>query len=270
MKKIDNFLSFFGVLILFGLLVLGCDKNARRRKELSRMKGNFSIEQPVSSEIHSIDAKLYFGDLKLLAGDAFSVRADCSYKELMPEIRESDGKLTISQSEKVRRKQFPENIMCVVEITCQSGKAGGKRFSEIDLASIVGNVSVQGVSSDAIMVNCGVGNLKVSDCFSAESSVESDTGNISVENLSSSILTVKTATGNQSISNTSFDELNASSKLGNVRIRGIKLLSDYSIDLNVGIGSIILGGEKQGKSCKVDGGPKKINASTETGNITVE
>ena len=29
MKKIDNFLRFFGVLILFGLLVLGCDKNAR-------------------------------------------------------------------------------------------------------------------------------------------------------------------------------------------------------------------------------------------------
>ena len=123
-----------------GSLLGVTNNNARRRKELSRMKGNFSIEQPVSSEIHSIDAKLYFGDLKLLAGDAFSVRADCSYKELIPEIRESDGKLTISQSEKVRRKQFPENIMCVVEITCPSGKAGGKRFSEIDLASIVGIV----------------------------------------------------------------------------------------------------------------------------------
>ena len=270
MKRIENFLSGLGLLILFGLLVLGCDKNARRRKELSGMKSNFTFEQSVSSDIHSIEADMKVGTISLKEGDAFMVKVSYSHKQLKPEIRESDGKLLISQSEKIRDKNLDKNVKCEVEVTCPHGMSGGKSFSLLKLFSELGNVSVQGVSSELTDIDCAVGNLKVSDCSLGKTKLHAVIGNVSVENGTYSDLSVATETGNQIFSSPEFNTLDAKATLGNVRLVVMPPISAYSMDLSVELGMLKVGKEKQNKSYRTSGGDKSMTVFTQTGNVTVE
>ena len=270
MKNINRFLRVLGLLILFGMLVSGCDKNARRKKELSGMKSNFTFEQPVSTGIDSIEADMKVGTILLREGDAFVVRASYSHKQLKPEVRESDGKLMITQSKKVQEKFSDANVKCELEVTCPHGMSGGKAFSHLKLFTNLGNATVQGISSELTEINCAVGNLKVSDCSLGKTDLKAGLGNVSVDNGRYGTLSVGTETGNQSISNADFSTLDSKTELGNIRIAVLEPLSYYALDLNVGTGRINAGGEKHSQSYRAGDGEKKISASSGTGNITLE
>ncbi|MBP5358403.1 MAG: DUF4097 family beta strand repeat protein [Treponema sp.] len=271
MKKHDNFLRCLGLLILFGLLVLGCDKNARRRKELKGMKSNYTFEQPVSSDIHSIEADMKVGTILLKEGDVFMVKASYSHKQLAPEVSESDGRLMIKQSEKIKDKNLDKTVKCEVEVTCPHGMPGGKSFSNLRLFSDLGNISVQGISSESTDLQCSVGNLKVSDSSLGKTNLLAGIGNISVENGRYISLTVETETGNQIISNADFNTLDSKAELGNIRLIPLESLSEYTMDLSVSLGRITVNGEKQKSPYRTyDNGNKKISASSSTGNISID
>ena len=270
MKKFDNFLGSLGLLILFATLVFGCDKNARRKKELSGMKSNFSFEQSVSADVTSIEADMKVGTIVLVEGDLFSVKASYSHKQLKPEITESSGKLIISQSEKIKNSSLDKNVKCEVEVTCPCGGGGEKKLSALSLSSYVGNVSVRKIASEAAELYCAVGNVKVSESSLGNSSLKAGLGNVSVERGVFDILTVETETGNQSVTKAGFRELDSKAGLGNVRLVLIPPTSLYSMDLAVELGTLKVEGKKHAGTYRKSSGMSAIRVSTKTGNVTVE
>lgn len=270
MKKFDNFMSSLGLLLLFAMLVLGCDKNARRKKELSGMKSNFSFEQSVSADVTSIEADMKVGTIVLVEGDLFSVKASYSHKQLKPEITESNGKLIISQSEKIKNSSLDKNVKCEVEVTCPRGAGGEKKLSDLSLSSDVGNISVRKIASEASDIYCAVGNVKVSESSLGNSSLKTGLGNVSVEKGEYETLSVGTETGNQTVTNALFRELDSKVGLGNVRLVLIPPKSLYSMDLAVELGTLKVEGTKHVGTYRKSGGDISIRVSTQTGNVTVE
>ena len=270
MKKFDNFLGSLGLLILFATLVFSCDKNARRKKEFSGMKSNFSFEQSVSADVTSIEADMKVGTIVLVEGDLFSVKASYSHKQLKPEITESNGKLIISQSEKIKNSSLDKNVKCEVEVTCPRRVGGEKKLSALSLSSDVGNISVRKIASEATDIYCAVGNVKVSESSLGKSSLKAGLGNVSVEMGVFDILTVETETGNQSVTKAGFRELDSKAGLGNVRLVLIPPKSSYSMDLAVELGTLKVEGKKHAGTYRMSGGDISIRVSTQTGNVTVE
>ncbi|MBP5451998.1 MAG: DUF4097 family beta strand repeat protein [Treponema sp.] len=272
MKKFYNFLGVFGLMILFAMLVLGCDKNARRKKELRGMKSNYSFEQQVSAEVNSIEADMKVGTIVLVEGDFFSVKASYSNKQLKPEVTESNGKLFITQSDKIKKYNFEQNVKCEVEVTCPYGVSGEKKLSALTLSSDVGNLSVRKIASEAAELYCAVGNVKVSESSLGNSSLKADLGNVSVERGKYETLSVGTETGNQTVTNAIFRELDSKAGLGNVRLVLIPPKSLYSMDLAVELGTLKVEGKKHAGTYRRSGnyGDISIRVSTQTGNVTVE
>ena len=260
------------VLALTACFFYGCNRNSteRRLKELQKIKTNLDFEHVVESDIHSLDVKMKIGNITVKKGEIFTVKAAFTHKQLKPEVTESNGKLFIKQQDKVNKLMEDKNVRCDLEIICPFGNSSGKNFSAMDLESCIGNISVDGISSDNVTVLCETGNLKVTDSSINEAGLKVMLGNLSVEGGRYNNINASSGTGNLKYSNTDFNTLESKVELGNTRLIVLEPLSDYTMDLSVSQGRITVQGEKQQSPYKTFvSGNKKISASCATGNITI-
>lgn len=179
-----------------------------------------------------------------------SVKIDYEGKELLkPVISNDDGRLNISQPQKVRLGLMDMDLSSEkskVALSIPKGTVLKSLNADLDM----GSMEIYDISSDKLDLNVDMGSVNGSGLTIGNAKIYSNMGNVEL-----GVRDIK--------------DLTASSDMGNVTITSGKDLSNYAFSCSADMGSISINGKKVSNDYEKDGSEGNVDISTDMGNVTV-
>lgn len=148
----------------------------------------------------------------------------------------------------------------------------GAKLYRIQVETDMGNIYLSDVSAGEVELNADLGNITVSGGIFDLLDCESDMGDVSVSSVMTSVLKCECDSG--SVEAVEFDavETELVADLGSVTAIATGSVSDYDLELSVGLGELRLNGEKKKpnsyyQTVQTD---RSLHAKVDTGNITLD
>lgn len=195
-------------------------------------------------------------DLNIRTGDAYAVtyRMNASDEKYAPTAVVKDGLLTIRQ-----KSPFEINLnnllgqsdwgMLKQLIGWSSGYSGEINITipkdallgkaEINIGAC--DVLIDGITMEILKLDNGAGDLTVQNSTMDSADINCGAGDVDLKNMQAKDITVDTGAGEVDLERVVFEKLDVDSGTGDVEIDGLANMQDYSMDLDVGAGTIRLG-----------------------------
>lgn len=225
------------------------------------------------SEVESLSIDNATGKLYIKIGETFRVDGENVSEDFTAEV-DSDGTLTVTDNNKDFQFLWfdmggfnnPNS-----KITIYIPKSFVADETKID--SGAGTVSVEGLKTNYLYISAGAGNIDGRDITSEEVKIDGGIGTITLKNVNFTNADFNCGVGSLDIEGVLAGESKIDCGIGEVDLDLIGNVNDYDLDIDSGIGSIRLNGEKlsdeyetdkqASNSIKVDGGVGDVNIRIE-------
>jgi hypothetical protein len=225
------------------------------------------------SDVTSLDLDNATGELKIRIGDTFKVEAENVSENFEAKVN-SNGKLTIREN---RNKieffwfQFdgfnsPNSKITVylpVDFVAEEAK----------INTGAGTVSVEGLKAEYLLISAGAGNISGSNLVADEVKIEGGVGNVNFSDVNFADADFDCGVGNLYIEGVLLGENKIDCGVGEVDLDLKGDVDDYDLDIDSGVGTVRLNGEKirdsrnsnsgADNSIKVDGGVGNVKINIE-------
>ncbi len=196
------------------------------------------------TEVKSLDIDHSYGELYIKQGEEFKVEADHVTKDFQAEV-DSSGKLIISYNDRnvhflwfrirgVHNANSRVTIYLPANFTAE----------EAELSTGAGNVKIEGLQTDYLKISAGAGNIKGTDLTAQKADFNGGVGNITLNDVNFTNATFENGVGNLKISGKLLGRTEIKCGVGDVNLELQGNEEDYDFDIDSGLGTIRLNGEK--------------------------
>ncbi|MDD6193912.1 MAG: DUF4097 family beta strand repeat-containing protein [Lachnospiraceae bacterium] len=192
----------------------------------------------------TIHVEADIASVKVKQGDDFKIEWSV-YRSGVPTYDVKDGVLTVIQ--KHPHKNLAGNHSCKIILTLPEGT----KLERVEIDADVGDVDVLDISSQKTTVTADVGAVNFDNCQLGDTTVEADVGDVSLRSCD-------------------FYDLTVSADVGSITIDATQDLSEYSFDLDAGVGDIHINDQHVHKQFEQHGSGKyKIDADCDVGSLDI-
>lgn len=213
--------------------------------------GNGKLTDSLSlSAFTDVDIDVSVADLNFEYSPSgeYRVSYDVSAEKYVPTVKVSGKTLKITQKVK---NVSSNSASCRIVITIPTGSA----LDSVEIDAGVGNMQIDSLTAKAFDLDAGVGDVKITD-----STIDS--------------FKVNAGVGNVVLKNNTFTQLDIKAGMGNVEVTGTGDLSEYTLDIDHGLGALTVNGKSMsgfGSEYTQSGSTsKKITIEAGMGNVVVE
>ncbi len=204
-------------------------------------------------------------DITIQSGSDYHLEYYCM-EACKPEYEINKQTLTIKQTSKDQNFFGKNNSLCELKITVPSDVT----LNELNITSDVGEVSLQRVESESLILNCDVGDIELTNSSFSLMQVNANVGDVNLENITCADGVITADVGDIDIEHITFDNLEITCDVGDVEITSKSTLSDYKIALDADLGSISFQDEDYSDSYTQKGKSGFLSIETNTGDIEVD
>ena len=232
--------AIFLIIVITSTLVMGIYglSSLFGKKQESTTSTLETINCQYNDFITNLEIDLEKSNLEIKVGDSFIVQTNnknivCNKKDNQLEIKEKDKKFEITNDYKTLIIYIPKSLY----------------FNEIEVDTGIGNVNIDYIKANILSLNLGIGETTINDILSNIAKIETGVGKV---NINSKI------TGSSKID----------AGVGSLNLYLLGNENDYKLNINKGIGNILINGNSVGDKqiigngisvIDVDGGIGKIN-----------
>jgi hypothetical protein len=288
-------LRTFGIVLLFiglGLFILGA---ILTKGDLSKITGIFLnddqyeiVEKKGEEEITSVDLSLITNDIIIYKSTDETYAADYYVSEddtidfsivdkqlVMKGNKKNEFFNWGIKSPKVSKVNLylPKSFDGIINIKSITGdvKISDTTLQELNIESNTGNITISKVDIvSGLKFLLNTGDIKLDMVNTTFIDGKSSTGRIEILNsVVTTKIDVKTSTGNISLDSVNCGKVTCKASTGNIKIKLVGPKEDYHLELETSIGDIFLEGNIMSDHVTTPYGAKSIDASTSTGDITI-
>lgn len=238
--------------------------------------GNWRHEKTVNysedfSGVKSLDMNHTFGNLKVMTGEGFTVKAENVTKNFKASV-DNNGKLTISEDGRgfhflgfnlngIRDMNARITLTVPVDFTAEKAV----------LNAGAGNVEIESLKANVLVISAGAGNINGRNMTAQEFNLDGGVGNVTLDNVNFKNAVFDSGVGNLSLNGSLVGNTEINCGVGRVNLNLTGNVNNYNFDVDSGIGAIRLNGEKisgghltndgADNHIKVDGGVGDVNIS---------
>lgn len=214
--------------------------------------------------VKSLEINHKIGELSIKTGDCFKVEGSNVPERFEAKVN-NNGKLIINYHSSFF--DFPwfhikgaDKANCRVTVYVPADFVAEK----VKLETGAGNLSLEGLKTDELKISAGAGNINGTDLTAEKADIDGGVGNINLNNVKFSDTVLDCGVGNMDISGVLSGDTKLDNGVGDVELDLTGNVNDYNINVDSGIGSVRLNGEKisgdnkyssdAANEIKVDGG----------------
>lgn len=251
--------AIFLIIVITSTLVMGIYglSSLFGKKQESTTSTLETINCQYNDFITNLEIDLEKSNLEIKVGDSFIVQTNnknivCNKKDNQLEIKEKDKKFEITNDYKTLIIYIPKSLY----------------FNEIEVDTGIGNVNIDYIKANILSLNLGIGETTINDILSNIAKIETGVGKVNINSGNINNLDMDTGIGEVNV----ISKITGSSKIdagiGNLNLYLLGNENDYKLNINKGIGNILINGNSVGDKqiigngisvIDVDGGIGKIN-----------
>ena len=292
-KTVKIILIIAACMIPVGLIavLLGVKFGGHTAWSLDLSDGSYSFSSDVVSEtvelkdFDALDVTVSTADVNIMRGDSYKMEYKAR-KGKEPSITQENGKLTIQQpsmgfvmfnfgfnsGENTYTIYVPDDGKQIdLNVKASTGDVMLDRIKvsgRIDAST--SDVLLNDIEGDDLSVTVSAGDIDGDKVKVSDVRFEGSTSDIGMLRLFSDDVYCHTSTGDIDINDSVISNLKSEASTGDVTVQLNAKADDYSYDIKVSTGDIVINGEECEKSYSKDNGTdKKIDIKTSTGDIDV-
>jgi hypothetical protein len=223
------------------------------------------------TDVKSLDIDNSTGNLKIIAGDEFRVVAEKVSDNFTAEVK--NGKLKVSEDD----DEFHFLWFNVNDFNSPNSKITlyvptDFVAEDVNLDTGAGNTTIEGLHTEDLFISAGAGNIDGSELTAEKVKIDGGVGNVSFNDVNFTDANFDCGVGNLNIDGILLGKSEFDCGVGNVDIDLIGNTEDYDLDIDSGVGTVRLNGDKisdskidndADNSIKVDGGVGDVNIKIE-------
>lgn len=220
------------------------------------------------TDVDSVDIKNAAGTLTIKTGDTFRVEAENVLQDFTAGLT-PNGTLTIREKGAFSFHWF--NFNGFINSTSRITVYLPEDFvaDDVKLDSGAGNVVINRLQTDSLTINCGAGSVSGSDMVAEDANIDCGVGNVTMTDVSLKDADINGGVGNLKLIGDLFGDSEVGCGVGEVDLELSGSEEDYDLNIDAGLGSVRVNGEKISKSfrnrndadnsLKVSGGVGSVN-----------
>lgn len=235
-------------------------------KQISKQTWTFS-------DVKSLDINHTIGNLKIMTGDTFKVEAENVPSDFRAELSNS-GKLKVDENDHgIHFLWFDFNGFDNVNSKITIYVPADFIAENVKLDTGAGNVTIDGLQTDNLNISAGAGNITGSNMKANDMKIDGGVGDVQFNNSEFSDAEFDCGVGNVYMNGTLLGKTRLDCGVGGVELDLKGNVDDYGWDIDSGIGSVRLNGDKvSGKHqpenntdnmIQVDGGVGEVRINIE-------
>lgn len=221
------------------------------------------------------NGKLYFGKPKNQAGLFLNL-----------------GDINTKKEELYVKVIIPDNVdlnEAILDTDAGTINLDGINIKKLTADSDAGNINLSNIETEMLKIDEDAGNINLNNIKTGTVTLDNDSGKSTLDNLTGDSVTGKFDAGSISVKNGTIEKINIEigagetnildskisdvkidSDFGSIKLELIGEAADYTIDSKVDFGSNEINGKKQGSTYSVNGGNKKIDIESDSGNVKID
>ncbi|MDE6759223.1 MAG: DUF4097 domain-containing protein [Lachnospiraceae bacterium] len=253
MKK-SIYLTVIWIITIFCIIggscyrFMGWGQDFFERFETGSSRSGKISDQETLDEFHNISFDIDLSEVTIEVGNSYHISYHCTKNQVVEYKVEND---TLTVTETSKNPNFPKrngNDGCDIVITVPRDT----RLTDVSGSCDLGDVEISGLTADKVEISCDLGEASVSNVTAASIICTCNLGNCEIEDCI-------------------FDDLTVSNDLGNVDLSSNRSISDYTLDLQVSLGSIEINDDVYYSQYRRDGdSDKNIKITCSLGSIEID
>ena len=235
-----------------------------------------------------IDLDMDATNVKILEGNSFKV--DYRVYDEIPEIKNDNGKLIVKEKQHTKKLRFHLNAInnedtyvniyipkgttinsCKIDIDAGNVAIDNQNMGNLNIDADAGNVKFANSSFKDIVVKADAGDIKLAGIKAESMDGDVNYGNVKISDSEIGDFKLDTDAGNTKVAETKMNNIEIKTDAGNVNLALIGEKADYSFDVKVDYGNLMLDGAKQGSKVNIEGkSGKKIKIDADAGNVEID
>ncbi len=216
--------------------------------------------------VESLEIENIAGTLNIKIGDIFRVEAENVLETFTAEVSDG-GTLKISEYDKHGFLWFDFNWLSTRKSNITVYIPADFVAEEVKLRSGAGNVTIEALRAENLMIECGIGDLKGYNIAAEKTKVDGGVGNLTLTNVNLKNANIDCGIGEVRIEGKLLGDSKIDCGVGGIDIDITGRREDYDLDVDAGVGTIRVDGKKHSDSdnsrksehsIKVDGGIGKV------------
>lgn len=204
------------------------------------------------TDVKSLDINNSTGKLMIKIGDTFKVEAKDVSKNFKAEVQ-SDGTLKISENEKgIHFFWFDfdgfDNPNSKITLYLPEDFVA----EEVNIDTGAGNVTIDRLQTDRLIISAGAGNITAQNLGASDFDLDGGVGNVTLDNVKITDADFECGVGNLSVEGILLGDTRIDCGVGNVNLDLAGNSNEYDLDVDSGVGTIRLNGEKISDNYKID------------------
>jgi len=195
------------------------------------------------SDVRSLDLDNATGELKIRIGETFKVEAENVSESFEAKVS-SDGKLTITENNKIEFFWFQFDGFNSPNSKITVYLPADFVAEEAKINTGAGTVSVEGLKTEYLMISAGAGNISGSNLVADEVKIEGGVGNVQFSDVNFTDADFDCGVGNLDIGGVLLGENKIDCGIGEVDLNLKGDVDDYELNIDSGVGTVRLNGEK--------------------------
>lgn len=222
-------------------------------------------------DVKSLDIDNATGELKIRIGETFQVEAQNVSKNFKAEVS-SSGKLTIREDD----SDFNFMWFHFNGMGSPNSKVTlyiPKEFvaDEVKIESGAGSVSIEGLNTEYLKINAGAGNITGSNIIANKVKLDGGVGNIKVEEVQFADVDLDCGVGNIDLEGVMLGNNQIDCGVGDVDLDLTGNVDEYEFNIDAGVGTIRLNGDKISSSEKINSNADNyIKVDGGVGNVRID
>lgn len=241
-------ITIFCIIIGSGYRFMGWGQDFFEHFETGTSRSGKINNQKTLDEFHNISFDIDLSEVTIEVGSSYDISYHCTKNQVVEYKVEND---TLIVTETSKNPHFPKrngNDNCDIVITVPRDAQLSKVSGSCDL----GDVELSGFTAEKVDISCDLGAASVLDVTASSIVCECNLGSCEIEDCV-------------------FDDLTVNNDLGNVDLSGNGILSDYTLDLQVSLGSIEVNDDVYSSQYRRDGdSDKNIKITCNMGSIVID
>lgn len=256
--------------IIFGVKSFSMNENGTTSSSSKETTVSATSKVYEFDEFTSIDITSGVADVEVRFGDGYQVETKDVPKTIEVEVR-SNGKLVVLvKGEKTGFLDWLDgskwNKNSKITITVPEGY----KASEVSISGGVGDVSIYDLSMEKLTVDGGVGDIKGKNIVADKVTVDGGVGSIQFDNVEFGTCDIDSGVGDVTVSGVINGDSEFSGGVGDMDLDIEGSRENYSLNIDGGIGSVRVNGQKIANLDENTSGKKVMTVESGIGSISIK
>ena len=214
-----------------------------------REAGVMKVEASDLAGMERIKIDVDASNIRIIGADRNDV--EISYSRGEPVVEITGGELKISQS--IGRRLhifnlgFDFNRDDTVTVYCKESEL----LKEINVKSDFGDVRLQNINADAVVLNLSAGSIRMNDVKTNSLSIDNDFGDVRMSGVTANDSRIEVSAGNVDARG-DFGSTQINNDFGEITFHTIRPMDQYRYSFSVDLGDVTINGSKAGKGINAD------------------